>query len=120
MKLSKIRLAHVTPVTLYTRYRWISQIFFTLLLVVVPSLHLLKLDLANDQYWLLGYEVAPNRFASGRGAVAGYLLCQLPRELFDWALAVRLGVLMGHVQPICRFSIIVAPAQTSHESIHGV
>lgn len=58
VKLSKIRLAHVTPVTLYTRYRWISQVFFTVLLVVVPSLHLLKLDLANDQYWFLGYEVS--------------------------------------------------------------
>lgn len=58
VKIPPIRLAHVSPVTLYTRYRWISQFFFLLVLILVPSFYGLKLDFTSDRYWLLGYEVS--------------------------------------------------------------
>ncbi|MEI2613150.1 MAG: 4Fe-4S dicluster domain-containing protein [Candidatus Promineifilaceae bacterium] len=58
VKLAAIRLSHVSPVTTYTRYRWVGQFFFLLALILAPTLHILKLDLANDRYWLLGYEVS--------------------------------------------------------------
>lgn len=58
VKIPKVRLVQWKPVTLYTRWRWVVQILIVLSFVLVPFMGWLKLDFANDRYWLLGYEVS--------------------------------------------------------------
>ena len=57
-KIPTIRLAHWKPVTTYTKYRWLVQVLIILSFLLVPYMRWLKLDLTNDRYWLLGYEVS--------------------------------------------------------------
>lgn len=107
VKAPPIRLAHVTPVTTYTRYRWIAQFFFLLVLILVPTFHGLKLDLTNDRYWLLGYEVS-QRIALQVVVVVwlgiffvnflenyliGRLLCGW---VCSWGMFNRFGLILNH------------------------
>ena len=107
VRIPKIRLAHLEPVTLYTKYRWIIQALVVISFVVAPYLHWLKLDFTNDQYWLLGYEVSMvialqatvilwlgayfiNFFEN---YLIGRLLCGW---ICPWGLLNRLGMIINH------------------------
>ncbi len=106
-KLPKIRVAHWKPVTTYTKYRWIFQALIVISFVVVPYLHLLKLDFTNDQYWLLGHEVSmlialQSVVVLWLGAyfvnffenyLIGRLLCGW---VCPWGLINRLGMILNH------------------------
>jgi polyferredoxin len=106
-KIPKIRLAHMTPVTTYTKIRWLVQALIVISFVIVPYLHWLKLDFANDQYWLLGHEVSMmialqavvvlwlgiyfiNFFEN---YFVGRLLCGW---ICPWGLLNRLGLMLNH------------------------
>lgn len=106
-KIPKVRLAHWKPVTTYTRYRWLVQLLVVISFVAVPQLRWLKLDFANDRYWLLGYEAS--RVIVLQAVVAlwlgiyfinflenyliGRLLCGW---ICPWGLLNRLGLMLNH------------------------
>lgn len=58
VKIPQVRVAHIKPITLYTKYRWVVQAIIVILFVLIPQLKWLKLDFTNNQYWILGYEVS--------------------------------------------------------------
>lgn len=106
-KIPKVRLAHIKPVTTYTKYRWIVQALIVVSFVVVPYLRWLKLDFTNDRYWLLGHEVSMvialqavvilwlgtyfiNFFEN---YLIGRLLCGW---ICPWGLLNRLGMIINH------------------------
>jgi polyferredoxin len=106
-KIPQVRLAHWRPVTLYTKYRWVIQALVVISFVLAPYLHWLKLDLANHQYWLFGYEVSLvialqtvvilwlgtyfiNFFEN---YLIGRLLCGW---ICPWGLLNRLGLIINH------------------------
>lgn len=106
-KLPKVRLAHWKPVTLYTKYRWLVQALVVISFVLVPELHWLKLDLTNDQYWLLGYQVSLTIALQAvvilwlgiyfvnffENYLIGRLLCGW---ICPWGLLNRLGMIINH------------------------
>lgn len=106
-KIPQIRLAHVVPVTTYTKIRWIGQALIVISFVIVPYMRWLKLDFANDHYWLLGHEVSMmialqavvvlwlgiyfiNFFEN---YFVGRLLCGW---ICPWGLLNRLGLILNH------------------------
>lgn len=106
-KKPKIQLAHIKPVTLYTKFRWVVQALVVISFVLVPQLKLLKLDFTNDQYWLLGYPVSMvvalqavillwlgtyfiNFFEN---YFVGRLLCGW---ICPWGLLNRFGIIINH------------------------
>jgi polyferredoxin len=106
-KIPQVRLAHWKPVTLYTRYRWVVQALVVISFVWAPQLRWLKLDLTNNRYWLLGYEVSLilalqavvilwlgtyfiNFFEN---YLIGRLLCGW---ICPWGLLNRLGMIINH------------------------
>ncbi len=106
-KIPKVRVAHWKPVTLYTQWRWVVQAIIVLAFVTVPYMRWLKLDFANDQYWLLGHEVSMvialqavvilwlgtyfiNFFEN---YLVGRLLCGW---ICPWGLLNRLGMIINH------------------------
>jgi len=107
-KIPPVRLAHWKPVTTYTRYRWVVQALVVLSFVLVPQLRWLKLDFANDRYWLLGYEtsmVIALQVAVGlwlgtyfinffENYLIGRLLCGW---ICPWGLLNRLGMILNHL-----------------------
>ena len=107
-KIPAIRIAHWKPVTAYTKWRWIVQAIIVLAFIAVPYLRGLKLDFANDQYWLLGHEVSMvialqavvvlwvgsyfiNFFEN---YLVGRLLCGW---ICPWGLLNRLGMAINHL-----------------------
>lgn len=106
-KIPQVRLSHWKPVTTYTRYRWIVQAAVVISFVLVPQMHWLKLDFANDRYWLLGYETS--MVIALQAVVAlwlgtyfvnffenyliGRLLCGW---ICPWGLLNRLGMIINH------------------------
>ena len=107
-KIPQIRLAHWKPVTTYTRYRWVVQALVVISFVLVPQMRWLKLDFANNRYWLLGYETSMvialqavialwlgtyfiNFFEN---YLIGRLLCGW---ICPWGLLNRLGMIINHV-----------------------
>ncbi len=106
-RIPQVRLAHIKPLTTYTKYRWIVQALIVISFVVVPFTRMLKLDFTNDQYWLLGYEVSMvialqavvilwlgtyfvNFFEN---YLIGRLLCGW---ICPWGLLNRLGMIINH------------------------
>ncbi|MGE3540406.1 MAG: 4Fe-4S binding protein [Candidatus Tectimicrobiota bacterium] len=106
--LASIRLAHWRPVTLYTKARWFVQALVVLAFVLVPSLYWLKLDFANDHYWLFGHEVSRSLALQAvvvlwlgtyfinffENYLIGRLLCGW---ICPWGLLNRLGMLLNHM-----------------------
>ena len=106
-KIPKIRLAHVKPVTLYTKYRWVVQALIVISFVLVPVMHWLKLDFTNDQYWILGREVSMMLALQAvvvlwlgtyfvnffENYFVGRLLCGW---ICPWGLLNRLGMIINH------------------------
>ena len=106
-RIPRVRLSHWKPVTLYTRYRWLVQALIVAAFVIVPQLRLLKLDFANDRFWLLRHEVSAvlalqavivmwlgtyfvNFFEN---YLVGRLLCGW---ICPWGLLNRLGMMLNH------------------------
>lgn len=106
-KIPKIRIAQVSPVTTYTKYRWVVQLLIVISFVLVPYMHWLKLDFTNNQYWLLGQETSMiialqavvvlwlgtyfvNFFEN---YFVGRLLCGW---ICPWGLLNRLGMMINH------------------------
>ncbi len=107
VRMAKIHLSHVKPVTAYTKYRWVVKFFILALFLLVPVLHILKLDFANDRYWVLGYEVS-QRIAMQVAIAAwlgiffvnffenyliGRLLCGW---ICPWGMFNRFGQMLNH------------------------
>ena len=106
-RIPQVRLAHIKPLTWYTRWRWLVQALVVVAFVAVPALHILKLDLANDQYWLFGARVSRvlalqavlllwlgayfiNFFEN---YLVGRLLCGW---ICPWGLLNRIGMIVQH------------------------
>jgi ferredoxin-type protein NapH len=106
-KIPEIRLAHWKPVTAYTQYRWVVQALVVISFVLAPQLHWLKLDFANNQYWLFGYEASMTIALQAvvilwlgtyfinffENYFIGRLLCGW---ICPWGLLNRLGMIINH------------------------
>ncbi|MCB0098659.1 MAG: 4Fe-4S dicluster domain-containing protein [Caldilineaceae bacterium] len=106
-KIPSIRLAHWTPVTIYTKYRWLVQALVVISFVLAPQLRWLKLDFTNNRYWLLGYETSQLMAIQAvvilwlgaffinffENYLVGRLLCGW---ICPWGLLNRLGMIINH------------------------
>ena len=106
-KIPKIRLAHLKPVTMYTKFRWVVQALVVISFVLVPAMHWLKLDFTNDQYWIMGREVSMTLALQAvvilwlgtyfvnffENYFVGRLLCGW---ICPWGLINRLGLIINH------------------------